>query len=411
MKLAKLTVHAGWHERLWCPVETELALDPVVVAVKNLTLWDTTDGLRMPVQAWHKKNGKVGLIWMIPALAPQENRSYELHHEDDVPITKGVHLEMPNGSKETDKANKLNVYVGGQYFTTYNYGNDVVRPYLYPVLAAPGVGITRNWPMVEGVSDETNDHPHHKGIYTAQGEVNGVDNWSEGRSHGWQIHRAFIKRYEGPVSGGFTQALDWTDAKRNTVMTETRRMTFYLSPRHARLFDYEVTLHASEGKVTLGDTKEAGLLSVRVASSMDAERETGGRIENGYGGLQEAETWGKRAPWCDYAGPIGSDGRRSCYGTPLWYGIGLMDHIDNPRHPTYWHVRNYGLMAANCFGLHHFAADPNRRWDLVIPAGASLTWRYRVLIHHGDAQAAQAAIHYHNFVHAPTVEKDISASE
>ena len=33
-----------------------------------------------------------------------------------------------------------------------------------------------------------------------------------------------------------------------------------------RLFDYQVTLHASHGAVTLGDTKEGGLLSVRVAS-------------------------------------------------------------------------------------------------------------------------------------------------
>jgi hypothetical protein len=197
-------------------------------------------------------------------------------------------------------------------------------------------------------------------------------------------------------------------------MAETRRLTFYATPRRVRLFDYEVTLHATEGvegppaEVILGDTKEGGLLSVRVASTMDAGREGGGRIENAYGGVGESETWGKRAPWCDYSGPCAPpheapllDGLHA-QGLP-WYGICIMDHETNPRHPTYWHVRDYGLMTANCFGVHHFTGDADNRHDLVIPAGASLTWRYRVLVHHGDAGAAQAATHYHGFVHPPLV--------
>jgi hypothetical protein len=85
-----------------------------------------------------------------------------------------------------------------------------------------------------------------------------------------------------------------------------------------------------------------------------------------------------------------------------------MDHTMNPRHPTYWHVRDYGLMTANCFGLHHFTGDPDNRWDLVIPAGESRTWRYRVLIHTGDATAAKVGVHYHDFVHPPTVEVGVS---
>ena len=51
-----------------------------------------------------------------------------------------------------------------------------VRPHLYPVFAAENVGITRNWPMVEGLPGESTDHPHHKGIYTAQDEIRGVNN-------------------------------------------------------------------------------------------------------------------------------------------------------------------------------------------------------------------------------------------
>ena len=67
-----------------------------------------------------------------------------------------------------------------------------------------------------------------------------------------------------------------------------------------RLFDIAVTFRMTEGPITFYDTKEGGLVSVRVASSMDVPRT--GRIENGYGGINEAETWGKNAPWCDYSG-------------------------------------------------------------------------------------------------------------
>jgi hypothetical protein len=398
--IAQLTVHAGHHERLWCPVETELELE-AAVDLERLVLWDTTDGAAVPVQAWRVEDGKVALSWVLVAMRPGEARTYELRLAQDVAPTlaDGVHLQEVGPGQ-------LEILVGGAPFAMYNFGPDVVRPYFYPIMADPGIGITRNWPMVEGVEGETRDHVHHKGVYTAQGEVNGVDNWAEGAGHGYQVHRTFTRLYGGPAAGGFTEELAWTDADRQPNMTETRRLAFYATPRQARLFDYQVTLHASEGEVTLGDTKEGGLLSIRVASSMDAGNPDGGRIVNGCGGIQEGETWGKRAPWCDYSGPIAPSGgdRDDASSGRLWYGVTLIDDETNPRHPTYWHVRDYGLMTANCFGVHDFRREPDRRWPLIIPAGESRTWRYRVLIHHGDADEARVDVHYHAFAHPPTIK-------
>ena len=48
-----------------------------------------------------------------------------------------------------------------------------------------------------------------------------------------------------------------------------------------------------------------------------------GQIENSYGGRQEEETWGKRAMWCDYYGPL--DGETA--------GVCLMDFPTNPATP------------------------------------------------------------------------------
>ena len=387
MELARLQVEAGWHRRRWCPVTTTLPLD-AQIDPKELALLDASTGAQVPLQAWRQADGSMGLVWLVDELDPHQMASYRL--------VKGERAADGGGGVVLTEAapGELRVAVDGEHLTTYHYGPDVVRPYLYPVLAQGGVGVTRDWPMVPDAPGDSRDHPHHKGIYTAHGSVNGVDNWSEEPGHGRQVHRAFARVYSGPVAGGFTQELDWVDAAGAPNMTETRRLTFYRTPLGLRLFDYAVTLHASLGPVTLGDTKEGGLISVRVASSMDATgAPDGGRFENSVGSVLENEAWGKRASWCDYAGPTRA-GRR---------GVCFMDHLENPRYPTYWHVRNYGLMTANCFGLHDFTGDPDRRADLVLPAGQSLGWRWRVVVHAGDAQAASLVERYQDYVHPPRV--------
>ena len=66
----------------------------------------------------------------------------------------------------------------------------------------------------------------------------------------------------------------------------------------------------------------------------------------------------------------------------------ILDHPSNPKHPTFWHARGYGLNAANPFGEHDFLSDKTRDGGITIPAASSLTFRYRVVIHAGAADAA-----------------------
>lgn len=388
MDPSRIEVRAGAHRRRWCPVV--LALDVPRgdgTTAGSRVLWDETGGRAVAHQLRTSTRRGLELVFVVDDIPAGGERSYTLRELDgSVPaLSAGVRLK--------DSGGRLDIDVGASRFASYNYGPGVIRPYLYPVYAAPEIGVTRRWPMVSGAAGETSDHPHHKGIYTAQGEVNGVDNWSEAEGHGYQVHTAFSDLYSGQVAGGFVESLEWTDANRAVVMTETRSLCFYDVPQGLRIFDYEVRLHASHGAVTLGDTKEGGLLSIRVAPSMDASRPDGGRILNGDGSVGEAETWGKRASWCDYSGPVGRN----------WYGVCFMDHPANPRHPTYWHVRDYGLMTANCFGVHDFTGDPAARQDLAIPAGESRTWRYRVVVHAGALVWETLAGHYHDFAHSPAV--------
>jgi hypothetical protein len=101
-------------------------------------------------------------------------------------------------------------------------------------------------------------------------------------------------------------------------------------------------------------------------------------------GQKDNNTWGKRASWCDYYGPVNGQ----------IVGVAIFDHPSNPRHPSWWHVRDYGLFAVNPFGIHDFEKKPAGAGDLVIPAGQTVTFKYRFYFHKGDEKQGKVADRY-----------------
>ena len=101
----------------------------------------------------------------------------------------------------------------------------------------------------------------------------------------------------------------------------------------------------------------------------------------------EKDVWGRRSEWLDYSGKIN--------GVPV--GVAVFDHPSNPRAPTYWHTRAYGLLANNIFGLHDFEHDPSRDASLTIRPGQPLRFRFRVIIHPGDVNSAGKAVPFSTY--------------
>ncbi|MHC4733783.1 MAG: DUF6807 domain-containing protein, partial [Planctomycetota bacterium] len=177
----------------------------------------------------------------------------------------------------------------------------------------------------------------------------------------------------------------WIARDGKVICTDTRTQRFYNRPG-GQIMDFDITIHASNGKVVLGDTKE-GSMAIRLAPTMRVEGKVGkGHIINSEG-HRDGAAWGKRAAWCDYYGPVNGD----------IVGVAIFDHPKNPKHPTWWHVRTYGLFAANPFGVHNFESKPRGTGDITIQAGKSLTFRYRFYFHKGDAKQAQVAKHYRQY--------------
>ncbi|MSU62835.1 MAG: hypothetical protein EXS31_10630 [Pedosphaera sp.] len=283
-----------------------------------------------------------------------------------------------------DTGKKLIIQIAGQPFSEYHY-KDVPRPFLYPISGPGAAPMTRNWPMADAANEEQ-DHPHHRSLWFTHGDVNGQDFWSEAPTAGKVVHQNFVKVRSGADVGTVTERNNWVARDGTVTCSDVRTMRIFARPGNERVLDLDVTLHAGKSDVVLGDTKE-GTMAIRLNEAMRLKGKIGtGHIVNSEG-VRDGDTWGKRAKWCDYHGLV--NGKT--------VGVAIFDHPSNPRHPTWWHVRDYGLFAANPFGLHDFEKKPVGAGNLTIPAGKSLTFRYRFYLHEGNEQQARVEERYRNY--------------
>jgi len=292
--------------------------------------------------------------------------------------------EKKSGVQITEAEGKLRITINGELFSEYHY-KDVSRPYLYPLIGPKELPMTRNWPMAEAPNEE-HDHPHHRSWWHAHGEVNGHDFWSESAKAGKTVHDGFIEVKSGEKEGIIRSRNKLVSKEGQTICTDERTLRIYSTGPH-RVFDFEITTTASEGDLVFGDTKE-GTTALRVAETMRLKGKVGkGHIVNS-DGVRDGATWGKRAKWVDYHGPVKEQ----------LVGAAIFDHPSNPRHPTYWHVRDYGLFAANAFGIHDFEKKEKGVGDLKLKNGEKVTFKYRFYLHEGDEKAGRVEEQYQAYV-------------
>jgi hypothetical protein len=394
MSKVEVVVHAGPHPRHQCPVVARLPL-PGGERAGGVRL-AAADGRELPAQvcpphpfAREEAGSEQALIaFVVPELGTGEKLVLSAEWGEEARGDgEGVDVRDDGGGS-------VSVSVGGELITVYRYLDNPARPCFFPLLGPGGTRVTRSWPVADDVPGETRDHPHHRSMWVAHGDVNRTDNWSEAEGHGFQVHREITSIGCGPVLGWVAAVNDWTDREKRKVIEERRVLTAYAITGDQRMLDLDVCFAATECDVRFGDTKEGGILALRVAPAMDGDH--GGRIENSYGAVGEGECWGRRAQWCDYSGEIA--GQR--------LGIAILDHPDSFRHPTFWHVRDYGMYTANPFGWHDFYGDPAADGSHVLPRGARLYFHYRVYLHRGGAAEAAVAERYHDYAKRPRVEID-----
>ena len=274
--------------------------------------------------------------------------------------------------KTGDAVDAIEVSIDGKPFTTFQYGATVAKPYLAPVRSASGKVVTRGFPMEE-IAGESRDHLHHTGLWFSYDDVNGVKLWENHPSYTKpRMGREVVTKTED--SGNTLKAvIEWRDPEGKVLLVENRDMTFSGDAK-LRTIEFRITLTAAQD-VTLGDTKE-GAFAIRLAEPFTERK--GGKMTNAEGLATMKNVWGKRSNWVDYTADLA--------GEKL--GVAMFDHASNPRHPTYWHARDYGLFALNPFGQNAFDdKQEESKWKLA--KDEKVAFRWMVVVHPGDADLAK----------------------
>ncbi len=245
-----------------------------------------------------------------------------------------------------------------QELTRYFYAPTQQRPFWYPLAGPEGVSLTRM-----GHPHDPQSHSHHNSVWISHNDVAGVSFWADRGSPppGRIVHQTVDKLVDGNQSAWMLTRNAWQGPDGKTLLNERRRAEVRPLDNGQWLLLIDLQLEApTEQPVVLGKTP-FGILGVRMAKTIGVH-DGGGRILNSSGEINEKQVFRKPARWVDYSGPV-TDATRG--------GIALLDHPDNPDHPTPYHVRDDGWMSPSL--------TLNR--PLTIEPGKPLRLRYALWMH------------------------------
>jgi len=259
----------------------------------------------------------------------------------------------------------LQITIGGKPFASYYTGTSKTpRPYFANVKTPSGVQVSRNHPPIEG-KDSMDHDTYHPGIWLTFAGINGNDYW---RLKKKTEHEMFISKPQGGAGKGtFTVSnfyLDSKDSSGNRIAHEICRYTILVRPSYYILI-YDSTISSDESDLVFGDDQEYGL-GIRVATPI--EERHGGQILNADGLTGAEDMYGKASDWCDYSGVIDDK----------LVGMTVMPDPKNFRR-SWFHTRDYGLIAANPFGREKVAGG--ERSEVLIKKGEKFHLGFGVAIY------------------------------
>lgn len=229
-----------------------------------------------------------------------------------------------------------------------------LRPFFHPVRDPAGeIVLTEDRPA---------DHPWQHGIFAGLHEVNGLDFWTEkaGPKIGSQ-HFVKLLDLQATTDRVSWRALSqWKDPAGVTVLDEEQAVVVY-APESSQFYriDLDWTLRAHDKSVDIGKYDFGGL-SVRMP--FDPRH-----IHLNSNGERDAATGNKSATWCDVSRPFGEK----------IYGIAVLDHPKNLGYPSMWRVDGQGMINPS----------PSLRGDWRVEESRARTFRYRLVVHQGPADA------------------------
>jgi len=266
---------------------------------------------------------------------------------------------------------QVSFQIDGVEKTRWHFGDQYPRPFFYPFCGPSGTSLTRmGHPGAQ-------NHDHHRSVWFAHQNVAGVDFWSD-RTDALVRQKFWYCYCDGDDEAVMASSSGWYDGQGNELMEQDVVAALVPLADGEHALETQITMRpaANAPSVELGKTN-FGFLAVRVAKTVSVHF-GGGKLSDSEGRQGEPEIFANRARWMDYSGPVaaGTGPARKA----VVEGITYFDHPENPRYPSYWHVREDGWMGAS------FCMQEG--WT--VPADAPLRLRYLLHAHRGPYDHARA---------------------
>ena len=252
-------------------------------------------------------------------------------------------------------ADRVEFFVRGEPFATYRY-REGDTPGFTALYAQGERAVTQ--PSTNGCA-----------LWLMHGNVNGVAYGVAGETSGQpagQIVTEEMTARRGALSVGFQHECAWLNPVGERVLLDTRTARVVPGPSEGTILDIEIRLQAPEASpVAFGPTEDS-LLCVRAASALYSVAPFamgGGQVRNSLGEYGAESLHGRQARWCACVGVVRGE----------TVGFTFLEHPGNPPFPSPWVARPDGILSPTPFGWR----------SQTLPAGHSLTLRYRLLAHVG----------------------------
>jgi hypothetical protein len=262
------------------------------------------------------------------------------------------------GWRATDKS--LALTRGNQVVWQLNFAERDGKPYFHPVRLPDGTDVTAERPA---------DHPWHLGLWWSWKYINQVNYWEFNKKTGKYQGESKVTRMKITTNANHSAMvefeLSYNPPNAGPVLTEKRAVTVSAPDATGNYsIDWNATFTAGQHDVKLDRTPPSGVkggvgwggyagLSVRFGNAARKWRFTSSTGKKG-----AKEMYGQPAAWMDFSGPAG--------------GVAIFDSPQNFRHPTPWYPNQQ---------LPYFSPAFLFRESYTLPAGKTLTLRYRVLVH------------------------------
>ena len=260
-------------------------------------------------------------------------------------------------------SSRIDVTVGGKFFTSYRFSGDEKYPFFFPVNAPSGVSAT---------SMRNGEFPHHSSLFFGCDRVNGGNYWQDGLDRGRIVSAGPVLESASGREIVITDSCDWIRPGAPQPIRDKRRIVISAPTAQLRQIDFTVILEALNDVVI--DKTNHSLFSARM--DPDLTPAFGGIMVNADGDKGEKGTFGKPSPWL------------ACYGArdgKTTDGLAILQYPGNHGFPSPWFTRDYGFLSPTPM----FWPSDNK--STRIAKGDKLHLAYRVLVFSGTTESAGIA--------------------